>query len=161
MAWAFWPAVAVCSRSASFGKETNGGAITISLAKFWPWSFERKLLTKSSVSEAPLFIFQLAAKIGLRFIGRWMWVMRGVASGFGEGGDTGQHLAFEQLEGCAATSGDESHFVIKTELVDGGDGVAAANDAHRTEGGGVGHGFGHRAGALGEVFDFKHAHRTV
>jgi hypothetical protein len=51
------------------GSETKGGAMTISQGKSWPWSLERKLFTKSSVAEAPLFIFQLAAKIGLRFIG--------------------------------------------------------------------------------------------
>jgi hypothetical protein len=32
------------------------------------WTLERKLRAKSSVSEGPLFIFQLAAKIGLRIM---------------------------------------------------------------------------------------------
>ena len=38
-----------------------------------PASSYKSFLRKSSVSEAPLFIFQLAAKIGLRFMcGCWL-----------------------------------------------------------------------------------------
>src|SRR6478609_1688270 len=158
MAWAFCTASALWSSSASFGNEMNGGAITISQGKSCPWSFERKLLMKSSVSEAPLFIFQLAAKIGLRNMFLGVGVRDTGQSDFGQRCHAGQDFPFEEFEGRAAACGNEGHLVIETELVDGRDGVAAADDGDRVAGG---HGLGNGAGALGEAFNFEHAHRAV
>src|SRR5436309_3246479 len=53
----------------------------------------------------------------------------------GEGGDAGQGLAFEQLQGGATTSGDVRNLGRQASLLQGGNGIATADDGQPAAGG--------------------------
>mmetsp|Transcript_13005 Transcript_13005/g.22029 ORF Transcript_13005/g.22029 Transcript_13005/m.22029 type:complete len:479 (+) Transcript_13005:86-1522(+) len=76
-----------------------------------------------------------------------------------EGGDTGEDLALEQLEGGATAGGDVGHLVSEACHLDSGHGVTTTDDGDR-----VGHfseGVGDGEGALGEGLHLEHAHGAV
>ena len=77
----------------------------------------------------------------------------------GEGGDSGEGFALEELEGGTAAGGDVGDAVGDAGFVDRRDGISAADD-----GGGVvvgGDGFGDGVGAGGEGGELEDAHRAV
>src|SRR5262249_6854364 len=64
----------------------------------------------------------------------------------------------DEFEGGAAAGGDVGDFVGETCLLDGGDGIAATDDA---EGAGAGDGIGDGEGTMGEGWALEDAHRAV
>ena len=79
-------------------------------------------------------------------------------SGVQQAGNTGQLLAFHELQGGAAAGGDVSHLVGVAQLLHSGCAVTAADDG---DGVGLAEGFCHGFGALGESGELKHAHGAV
>src|SRR5687767_6731003 len=73
--------------------------------------------------------------------------------------DAGEFLALEVLEAGAAAGGDVAEGgLVEAELSDRSGGVPATDDGQAVD---PGQGLGHRAGALGELVDLEHPHRTV
>src|SRR5262245_42341080 len=72
--------------------------------------------------------------------------------------DSRQRLAFEEFQERAARGGDVADPVGDAELVDRGDGVAAAGDRKGLR---TCDGTRKRFRALGELVDLEHAHRAV
>src|SRR5216683_4282944 len=79
----------------------------------------------------------------------------------GEGLDAGEFASAEKFEGGAATGGDMRDFVGDAGLMDGGDGVTAADDGGGAAAGGGGDGSCHFERALREGGHFEDAHGTV
>jgi hypothetical protein len=77
----------------------------------------------------------------------------------GEGFDAGEFFAFQKFQRCAAAGGDVSDFVGDAGRMDGGYGVAAADDGNGTTV--FGYGLGDLEGAFGERGDFEDAHGAV
>ena len=75
-----------------------------------------------------------------------------------QGADAGKHLAFEQLEGGAATRGAEGELVGHLELLGCGHGVATAHDGGAIA---LGEAFSQGLGALGEGVELEHAQGAV
>ena len=79
----------------------------------------------------------------------------------GEGFDAGEFAAAQEFEGGAAAGGDVRDLVGNAGLVDGGYGIAAADDGGGAGGGRSGDGLGDFERAFGESGHFEDAHRTV
>src|SRR5919199_2072762 len=113
----------------------------------------RSAAVYSWASRTVLFIFQFAAIIGRRAI-----VLCPLLR---QDRHTGQLLALDVLQGSSATGRDVAHPVLEPELLDGGDRVAAPDDARGTSLAGRGDGASDAFGAPGESLDLEDAHRAV
>src|SRR5690606_10495162 len=69
-----------------------------------------------------------------------------------------QRLALDELQECAAASGDIGYVLSDPELVDGRNGFAPTSNR---EGAAVRNGSGHRPGAVRAGVELEHAHRSV
>src|SRR5918994_1927450 len=133
-------------------KQVCGAQTTMSTSSWASTARGSSAAVYSSASLTVLFIFQFAAIIGRRaMISSPVLFVR-------QDCYAGQFLAFYVLQRSPAAGRDVAHLVFERELVDGCDGVSAADHARRPA---LGDGPGHALRALREGVDLEDAHRAV
>src|SRR5258708_2539635 len=165
--------------STAAGIAVNGGATTMSqcVAAATSGRNEEK---NARVSASVLYIFQLPAITRRRMRpsredkdnaetprpGRGRRRAQSIRreeglSFIGKGFDAGELASAEKFERSSAAGGEVRDLVRDAGLMDGGDGVTAANDGGGAVAGGGGDSFGHFESAFGKGGHFEYAHRAI